>query len=209
MSTVCTWREVEGTECCLSSFFLSNAGDGEAKWLRHWTSNTVQFNSVPWLTGSLVGHKWQFSRDPFLFLFCFCFLWKAIISSPDMEMDVNSLMLSIQRSISSSSHSINHPPRRPEEGFWRCCRQSKLVHTAFIDLLHYAECRKKVIAAWPEVWHPHGDVGDKKLHLKMLVNLMVWIRSCLIWPSLPLLSWSWCRFLLSRCHPCTCLLPGT
>ena len=27
-------------------------------------------------------------------------------------------------------------------------------------------------------------------------------RSCLAWPLLPLCRQSWCRFLLSRCHPC-------
>ena len=34
-------------------------------------------------------------------------------------------------------------------------------------------------------------------------------RSCLIWPLLPLPRQSWCGCLLSRCYPCTSLLPGT
>ena len=31
----------------------------------------------------------------------------------------------------------------------------------------------------------------------------------LVWPLLPLLRQSWCGLLLSRCHLCTVLLPGT
>ena len=34
-------------------------------------------------------------------------------------------------------------------------------------------------------------------------------RPFLVWPLLPLPRQSWCGLLLSRCHPCTGLLPGT
>ena len=71
----------------------------------------------------------------------------------------------------------------------------------------HPESASRVHFSRPQRWM---EVTRDLYSLKLLAKLMVLHHQILLaWPLLPLPMQSWCGFLLSRCHPCTGLLPGT
>ena len=81
-----------------------------------------------------------------------------------------------------------------------------LVSKAWIFLLFFQSVsRIRVSQPWRRT-----EVTRDLYHLNLLAKLMVLHHHILFsLVLLPLLRQSCCRFLLSRCHPCTGLLPGT
>ena len=140
-------------------------------------------------------------------------------------------------SISSADFGIAHPPRCPDGWFCRGCRGMGHAQTTQVSVSWQLpeEVPVDPQGSWPcfapshrscakspdpfvsqqagSMFHSHRGGWRWQETCRAWTCLWSWFccnaRSCLVWPSLPLLRQSWCGLPLSRCHPCTGLLPGT